>query len=354
MTRNGRCHHPGSAASVARLLIAMLALAVGATGCGGARGMSNVEGERLRSPVAVREGPWEYQGVPGRTLDTEHYRIFTTVSPDDPLFATLPQLLEAGYREYRIMAGDAVGTPTATEAVTAGPTHLRTASGRARPLECFIFARREHWNDFTSRYTGQRARLLLQIVHGAYAIDDVFVAYDIGDARTISATAHEGWHQFAGRNFKTKLPPFIEEGIASQFEEVSEAGRVPTFAVGQNTRRLDGLRYATRERFTFPLSQLIGLHPGQVMAYPADRLDAYYSQVWAFVRFLRDYDSGRYRPAFERLLTDAAHGQVKGLATDGQWGRDNIPKIIVGYFGTDVAQMEREYLLFCRKLIGRD
>lgn len=317
-------------------LTVAIALLLAGGGCAG--GAEKADDGRLHAPVQVRSEPWQYDGVAATTLTTPHYTIHTTIAPDEPILETLPQLLEAGYREYRIMAGDAVG------AMSAEP----------QPLVCYVFGRRDQWNDFTRRRYVIQSRLLLQIVQGAYAIDDVFVAYDMGDARTISTTAHEGWHQFRARYFRTPLPPFLEEGIASQFEEVSDAGRVPTFDLGHNTRRLDGLRRVTRERFTFPLTELITLHPGQVLAYPQDRLQAYYSQVWSFVHFLRNFDRGKYREGFERLLVDAARGKVKGLAGTAQWGRDNIPRILVDYLGVPLDQLDREYLEYCRELIRRD
>ena len=53
------------------------------------------------------------------------------------------------------------------------------------------------------------------------------MAYFIGDLGTYSVAAHEGLHQFLARHFKSRPPPFLEEGMACMFEDVKWDGDLP-------------------------------------------------------------------------------------------------------------------------------
>ena len=52
------------------------------------------------------------------------------------------------------------------------------------------------------------------------------------------------------------------------------------------------------------------MHAGEVVALPGSKIEAFYAQNWAFAEFLWDAENGKYRPAFQRLLTDCANGTV--------------------------------------------
>ena len=88
------------------------------------------------------------------------------------------------------------------------------------PMKCFVFGTREQWVDFTRRNTGPDAFWYLKINRGGYTVRDWYVSYYVGEKATLSVAAHEGWHQFASRHFKGRLPPFLEEGIATMFEDL--------------------------------------------------------------------------------------------------------------------------------------
>ena len=71
----------------------------------------------------------------------------------------------------------------------------------------------------TARHTGMDAAIYLQITRGGYTIGDWFVSYYVGENATYSVASHEGWHQYVARNFRGRLPPFLEEGTASSDEK---------------------------------------------------------------------------------------------------------------------------------------
>src|SRR5690606_35605509 len=125
---------------------------------------------------------------------------------------------------------------------------------------------------FTRRKTGPMARTYLQIAYGAYAIGDVFVAYDIGDYRTLSVAAHEGWHQFASRHFQGRLPAFLEEGVATLFEDTTTLDPLPRWDLSVNAHRAHGLWRSIERRYIFSLDELVTLHAGEIIHRPGDRI----------------------------------------------------------------------------------
>jgi hypothetical protein len=50
------------------------------------------------------------------------------------------------------------------------------------------------------------------------------------------------------------------------------------------------------------------MHAGDVVRLPGTRIEAFYSQNWAFARFLWEGNNGAYRSSFRRMLSDIAQG----------------------------------------------
>src|SRR5207237_4109924 len=126
--------------------------------------------------------------------------------------------------------------------------------------------------------------------------------------KTYSVAAHEGWHQFVARHFRSRLPPFLEEGIATQFENIHFAGELPRWNLPVNPDRVQRLRQTLDLHTAYPLSKLITMHAGDVVGSGGEKIESFYAQNWAFVRFLWDAQKGKYRAAFQKLLADTAAG----------------------------------------------
>src|SRR5207247_1086742 len=147
---------------------------------------------------------------------------------DEDFTDTLAQTLEGAYGHYHML------TPSVPET--------------REPMKCYVFARRQEWASFTSEKTGADAAVYLQITRGGYTIRDWFVAYYIGQAATCSVTAHEGWHQYVSRHFKSRLPPFLEEGTATLFEDVQFVNKLPRWDLSINPTRAHNLRKTIERR----------------------------------------------------------------------------------------------------------
>jgi hypothetical protein len=275
---------------------------------------------------------WADHDPQGKILKTPHYEVHTTIS-DPEVLEKLPQVLEGAYSQY--------------QAFVIGPQ-------QTRPMKCYVFAKRAEWAQFTTQHTGADAAIYLQITRGGYTIGDWFVSYYVGENATYSVTSHEGWHQYVARHFKGRLPPFLEEGTACMFENVKFSGNLPRWDLSLNPNRALGLRNAIEDRKLWPLDKLVTMHAGDVVRLPGDRIEAFYSQDWAFARFLWEYNDGAYRPKFKKMLAEIAAGTVHepgGIRRPGNlWSPSSVKPMIEHYMGKSLAELDMEYQDFIRKV----
>jgi hypothetical protein len=301
--------------------------------------------ERLRSehlPALVSVEPWESTYGPGLRLITGHYEIFSTLA--EPLMLRMvPGFIESAYSGYNDQL----------------PQPLDTAS----PFQIYLFADRRQWEDFTRSFAGEQAAIFCKIKSGAYYLNGACVVYDIGPKRTLSALGHEGWHQFNSRHFKYRLPSWLDEGVAMQFETSVSDGGLFRFDPAANTQRLGALNDTLRHGKPIPLKELVATSPGEALATDQDEaVMAFYSQSYALVRFLREVDSGRRLDSYRRLLADGLLGRWPLDESAGTTAADrNLPRTIpwnrqVGrqlfehYIGTNLNQLEQEYTAFCHRI----
>jgi len=285
-------------------------------------------------PVGASASQWSYLDKPAKCLNSPHYRIYTTLE-DRQTLELLPQLLEGALSRYRQLVPD---LPLSD-----------------RPMECYIFRSRTEWDAFTRHRTGPDATVYLQIRSGGYTVGDTFVSYFIGEQNTFSVCGHEGWHQFCGRHFKGRLPPFLEEGLACMFESVNWDGQLPRFNTSVNPYRASSIRRAIERNSLWPLEKLIATHAGDIVSQPMDRIDAFYGQSWAFARFLWEGENGRYRAAMQRWITQTAQGTVHDPSYSHTraglpWNRRAVKGIIEHYLQTDLATLDKAFSAYMRKI----
>jgi hypothetical protein len=288
----------------------------------------------LKNPAPVTSSPWTYGAHAGKVLSTPHYLLHTTIS-DPQLLTRLPQVMEGAYSQYRIFAGEIPQSD--------------------KPMRSYIFAKREQWASFTQQHTGADAAVYLQISRGGYCVGDWFVSYYVGEDSTYSVAAHEGWHQFVARHFKGRLPPFLEEGTACMFESVRFRDDLPRWDLSRNPSRALSLRNSIDSKKLWPLEKLVTMHAGDVVRLPGDRIEAFYSQSWAFARFLAEYNKSQYLPAFRKLLSDTAAGNPsdRTQAVRKQlnlWSPSTVKPLLEGYLGKNLAAIDSEYQTFIRQI----
>lgn len=290
------------------------------------------------NPSAVHVGPWDPRYPRSHCITTAHYRIYTDVTDGDAM-DQFGQLMEGAFDQYqRLCPG-----------ITLSP----------RPLDCFIFSRREQWAQFTAQHTGQDAAIYLKIDRGGYTVNDWFVAFWIGDRGTFSVAAHEGLHQFVARNYASRLPPALEEGFACMFENIEWNGRLPRWDFRGSTARQWALRRATDSRIMnlWSLPDLLRLHAGDVIALPRERIETFYAENWALAMFLWEGENQRYRPALQQLLADTAAGK-RWLPPGITLGpRDWYPAlgqtVLEHYLHMSFDQLQPRFFAYAAKLSAR-
>lgn len=291
-----------------------------------------LEGPRIAA--RLRAEPWAFAGRPAQKIRTAHYVLHTTIN-DAEVVEALGQVMEGAFTQYQRVAP-----------VDQSP---------GRPMECFLFQFRDEWKSFTKRYAGDDALIYLQINRGGYTQGDRYVAFFLGDIQTYSVAAHEGWHQYVARHFKHRPPPFLEEGLACLFEQVKWEGRLPRWDLSSNSTRMHGLRNAVETRTLLPLKKLISMHAGQVVEQTTFQVETFYAENWAFARFMWDAEQGRYRPALQRLLADAAAGRLyrDGVAREPgstEWDPESAGPLLEAYLGMPLPAIDRAFRAYVRKI----
>lgn len=288
---------------------------------------------------------WHGKYGPGLRLTTPHYEIYTTLLEPLMLRQT-PGFMESAYHAYNRLVPQPIET-----------------TGK---LRIYLFADRRQWEDFTKTFAGERAEVFYKIKAGAYYLNGACVTYYIGTRRTLSALGHEGWHQFSNRHFRFCLPSWLDEGIAMLFETSRYEGGIFYFEPNQNAYRLEGLKETLISSQQIPLSELVAMNPGEVLAIDqAEAVRAFYSQAYALIRFLQEGGSGKHADKFRRLMEDGLTGDwplsrtSKKIAADRnmprtvEWNRIVGPQLFRQYISGDIDRLETEYLAFCRQITGR-
>lgn len=269
------------------------------------------------SPRSYESTPWHGGPKHGRILLTEHYALHTTIDAPDFL-ARLVQTMESSHRLYAEIA------PPARE---------------PRRHDGYVYAYRDEWAEFTQTTAGPSAPVYLQIHRGGYAHEDVFATFFHGGPQTLAVCRHEGWHQYVADGFERRLPPFIEEGVATLFEAGFEGDNLAK-PEPNGTRQLR-LMEAVRQRRAWPLRTLLGMHAGDVIGTGASQIDTFYAQAWALARFLLESD--RYHDGFRRLMAAYADGAV---------GERTHVEALEHYLDAPFEQIEHDYQRYVRQLAG--
>jgi hypothetical protein len=311
-----------------------------------------------RLPTVKTVEPWLLpdfisQGDPnGLTITTLYYEIHTNLR--DPLILRqVPVFLESAFRSYCELVGS---TPRPT-----------------KKLRIYFFQTRSQWEDFTRHWTGELASAYLKNPAGAYYYHKACVAYHLNRQSNFSILAHEGWHQFSDELFRYRLPAWLDESIATNFEAYQWHNGQVEFSPKYNGSRLYALALTLRQGQLISLSDLLVLDAGRVLSHtqydPADRkvdprIAAYYAQLYALARFLREANYGRHVLAFRLMLQDAQYGRwslddaarAEALQRDRNptrlWNAQVGQRIFQTYISRDISRIEPAYQAFCRKIVS--
>jgi len=291
----------------------------------------------------------------GLKITTKHYEIFTTVTNKDVL-RQIPLFWESAFQNYSRMCD-----PIAVN---------------EKKFTVYIFNQRRQWEDFTRLWCGDQAALYLSIQNGGYMFKSACVIYLQDTPNNFWVMGHEGWHQFSNQNFTYRLPAWIVEGLATTFEAYQWVGEDVDFDVELNHQRLLGLKKSlARNRNRFRLSELVltdagqflndAEHPDESQRLRQSKLNAYYSQLYAFIRFLREKNNAEYSQALKDILNDAITGKwpiqdqwiletsQKNMESSRGWNKTIGKLIFQTYIPSNPSDLEERYRKFCYKITSQ-
>ncbi len=285
---------------------------------------------------------WQSWFTEGLKLTTAHYEIYTTLF--DPLMLRdIPAFMETCYHSYQKQLPKPVETKT--------------------KFTVYLFSNRTQWEIYTLFFAGERAPEYTQIKAGAYYHNGSCVAYNIGRQRTFRLLGHECWHQFADRLFKYRLPSWLNEGMAMQFEANRYENGLFYFEPERNLYRLGSLKKTLDADYKITLQDLIAAEPGQAFEKGNVSVSAFYSQSYALVRFLKEGCNGKYKNSLKKMLADALQGgwtldETNAIiASDRRipltvgWNQAVGPDLFRQYVETDFDKIENEFADFCAKIV---
>lgn len=239
--------------------------------------------------VAVRR-PTMIDGLNAIEVRTPHYRVVTTVK-DDAIIDRFARVMETAHPQY---------------AALVPPNTVQD-----QPLDIVLFARPEEWDAYTRRLTGPDAAVYLSVGPGGYAYGDRVVCWLFNENDLWGVATHEGFHQYVARHLPARMPPALEEGLASTFEDVRVGERSVVIDRRSNARREQGLSAATEANALLPLSDLIRGHAGDIAGQPLVIREGFYGQCWALARLLTETPATA--DGLRRMLADLRDGRSDGV-----------------------------------------
>lgn len=294
-------------------------------------------------PSVQKAQRWENPYGEGMTIETSHYIIRTTLL--EPLMLKqIPAFIEAAWQQYQ--------------------SQLPAPVTSSDKFALYLFKDRAQWEQFTKTYTGPQWPVYFKIKKGAYFLKDSCIAYNIGRTRTFSVIGHEGWHQFCNRYFKYRLPSWLDEGVAQQFETSELQNGKFVFQPGKNIQRLGALKLSMQNGKMIPLRDLISLNPGQIVTLDQSdsAVTAFYGESYALVRFLKEDNYGKRLGNYYQMMLCALNGtwpldeneariaSDRNIPLTAQWNSYIAQKLFSIYVGADIEKIEPEYLSFCGKI----
>jgi len=296
--------------------------------------LSGCATQRSPTKVSYESEAWKFGDAEGTKLTTEHYEIYTTLR-DPVLIQALPAFVEGAYEQYTRLIPP-----------------VRTPEER---MKVYLFASRGQWAAFTRELTGSRARIFLQVRNGGYSERGVSVIQYVTHSVTFPLFAHEGWHQYLYHCVNTKVPAWLNEGLAVICEgQRWDQHGLKEFDPWYNPLRRNDLSQALIANRLYPLRRLLETHAGEVIQGSTQGVATYYAQLWALILFLREGQHGKYAASFNRMLADLATPQAEQRArTSHIWSERSAfnfgEALFRAYISEELEAVEQEYFAFLRE-----
>ena len=152
-----------------------------------------------------------------------------------------------------------------------------------------------------------------------------------------------------------------------QFEGFKKYKGRYVFSSSYNYMRMQGLKRAYEQGYKPSLVELLTENPAVVISGQQDdvalRVNAYYSKVYALVRFLREYNGGIYRPRLEKMIQSLQEGSWKvddDLASLLEDRNNRLTtkinhevgiQLFTDYYGKKLDTIEEQFDMYCYCLV---
>jgi hypothetical protein len=289
--------------------------------------------------VQFTQEPWSFGRIEGTKLSTEHFDIHSTLK-DSQLQEALPEFLEAAYVQYNSL----LPAP---------------ASGAGKRLQTFVLNDRAQWELYAKSKFPQQFPVFRKISAGGFAVGNECVVYYIRRTYTLSVLAHEGMHQYFANYFSTKLPAWLNEGLATYCESYELPSGKAQFTPLRNSFRLNALRDAMTTDAILPLRAILSTDAGRIVNQGRSQLTkTYYAQAWALVCFMRHGLDGKYAGGFQKMLDAIVSGELEGAAKVARIQPSARGKTSFGegvfraYITDDLDTLESEFGDYLYELVG--
>lgn len=129
---------------------------------------------------------------------------------------------------------------------------------------------------------------------------------------------HEAFHQFAAATISTKLPVWVNEGLAEYFGAGIWTGDNLITGLIQSGR-LKYLKKMIEANEILPFSDMLTMS-GSLWA--REMLPRNYTEAWSMVHFLIHGEDGKYCDAFTKYLKDVSQGKSSDTAFAARFGNN--------------------------------
>ena len=297
---------------------------------------SPIESKATSLNVRQTMTPWTGGPAGGVLIESDHYRVFTTVGPG-VLRDGFAGFLEAGLSEYQRLT-------------------MLTIRDDCKPMETYLLASRDQWAKLTEATLGPKGPSSV-VEQGAYTYRGVTVCWNIGGLATYAVASHEAMHQFLQHRLVDRLPRWANEGWATTAEGLLVHGGTVRFTPNRNVLRLGDLERALTQGHWMPIRELLSGDTMDRARVGQRQAVSMYGQLYALMHLLRNEPD--YRDGLMKLMADAARGTLRTHLTarekrlTGQaYHQATARKLFEIYITDDLDSFEIKYKTYARDLIG--
>jgi hypothetical protein len=188
------------------------------------------------------------------------------------------------------------------------------------PLTVFLFRRHDSYMGFT-RLAGTNTGGMF--VPGPLPYLTSFLEGQ-GRDELRKTLQHEAFHQFAYYAISKHIPTWLNEGLASDFEEGIWTGK--NFVMGQiPPRRIRNLQMDVKDGGLVPFSDFLPITPEQWTQTLHSNLQkgtTYYNESWAITYYVREVERGDNHNRYLRFLRKLHQGEEQTQAFKETLGQD--------------------------------